>query len=210
MIAILSRLIVRLATAWLRDRRPDWADAMAREADVAIAHGAGLSFAAGCLVTAARDALASAQGRFVVTNYAFAIGLLLPMAAVQIGCALFDLPYLYPGGRGLPGAVMEGAVHEPLLRGIYQAAVPSLAVTQLVAGAGHVRLAWALLERDWSGAVRWGLRTLAAASTLVVFMIVLFLDTTQALVQGGVLVIELIILALVMRRHAEIFAVADD
>ncbi|MBN2972525.1 hypothetical protein JW805_10895 [Roseomonas aeriglobus] len=209
MIDRLSRGLLRLATTSLRERRGAWADAMEAEADAAKDDGRLLSFAAGCLVAAGREAIECAQGRFILTNYLLVLVLLLPMATVQIGCALFGLPYLYPGDGGLAGAVTEGSAHEPLLRSLYQAAVPSLALAQLVTGVGHVRLAWALLERDWAAAIRWGLRTLAAATTLIVFLFVLFLDGRQAVLQAAILVIELAIITLVIRRHTQLFVSSE-
>ena len=44
----------------------------------AAAEGEALSFAAGCLVAAWREMLTSAQGRFVLTSYAVALGIMVP------------------------------------------------------------------------------------------------------------------------------------
>ena len=201
----LARALVVLAGSWMGEGRRQWAAAMEAEFEVAAADGRGWSFAVGCLAAGARAMLASARGRFVLTSHAVAIGVILPMAALQLGCALFGLPYLYPNQAGLPGAMLEGAAHEPLIRGVYQGAIPALALVQVIAATGHVRLAWALLERDWPGVVGAALWTLAATVTLVALMGVLFLDSRQALLQGAVLVVELAIFAVAARWHDQLF-----
>ena len=55
----------------------------------------------------------------------------------------------------------------------------------LVLGMGHLRLAWVLLDRDWSSVVKIGALMAAAAITLFAFMGVLFLDATALLVAGA-------------------------
>lgn len=204
----LARAIMAIATAAMHVQRRDWSCAMAAEYEIAAVDGRALPFAAGCLVAAGRQMIATASGRFVLTSYAVALGIMLPMAALQIGCAIFGLPYLYPDQRGLPGALLVGGTHASLLRSIYLAAIPSLALIQLTAGIGHVRLAWSLVERDWSGALRWSLWTLAGVTALVIFMTVLFLDSRQAMLQAAAVTIELAMLFVIVRRHAELPAPA--
>ena len=82
---------------------------MQTEFEIALADGGSLAFATGCLGTALRELLTREEGRFTLTNYALVLGLMVPMAALQIGCALFGLPYLYPGEGGLRGAHRHGA-----------------------------------------------------------------------------------------------------
>ncbi|MET3709937.1 hypothetical protein ABIC65_000617 [Sphingomonas trueperi] len=197
-----ARALLRVASACLGERKRDWAMAMEAELDTAIAEGAPVQFALGCLLAAGRGLIAAEEGHFVLASYAVAIGVLLPMAALQIGCALFGLPYLYPGQNGLVGALIDGSQQESALRSVYQAAIPSLALLQLLIGLGHLRIAWVVLERDWSAALRWGSLSLAASATLVTFLSVLFIDGRQALLQGAVLAIELAIIASVARWHA--------
>ncbi|WP_294258016.1 hypothetical protein [uncultured Sphingomonas sp.] len=161
-----------------------------------------MKFAFGCLLAAGRGMFTAEEGRFVLTSYTVAIGLLLPMAALQIGCALFGLPYLYPGRHGLVGAMIDGDLQASLLRGVYQAAIPSLALLQLLIGLGQLRIAWVVLERDWAAVLRWGSLSLAASATLVMFLSVLFIDGRQALLQGAVLAIELATTAGLARWYA--------
>lgn len=200
----MARAVMTLAVCCMGESRREWALAMQVEFEVAAAEGRPLRFAIGCLATAGRELLTREEGRFVLTSYALALGLMLPMAALQIGCALLGLPYLYPGQKGLAGALLDGGVQEPLLRSVYQAAVPSLALLLLLLGIGHLRVAWAMLEGDWSRVKRMGALMLAAAATLVIFMGALFLDGTQAVLQGGVLGIELATVSVVARWHAQL------
>lgn len=200
--ASFARALLRLTTACLGERKRDWALAMEAELETAIAEGAPVQFAFGCLLAAGRGLFTAEEGQFVLTSYAVAIGVVLPMAALQIGCALFGLPYLYPGQNGLVGALIDGSQQESALRSVYQAAIPSLALLQVLIGLAHLRIAWVVLERDWAAALRWGSLSLAASATLVTFLSVLFIDGRQALLQGAVLAIELAIIASVARWHA--------
>jgi amino acid transporter len=206
--AAVSRGMMALAVRCLGESRREWAAAMLGEFEIAASEGKSLRFATGCLAAAWRGMVTREEGRFTLTNYALALGLMIPMAALQIGCALFGLPYLYPGQGGLPGALLEGGAHEPLMRGTYQAAVPSLALLLLVLGLGHLRIAWALLDRDWTRVTRTGTLILAAAVTLIIVLSVFFLDCTQALLQAAVLAIELAIVSVVARWHAQLFPAA--
>lgn len=202
--APLSRALLALAQCCLGESRREWGAAMRAELETALAEGRPIGFAAGCLAAALRELVTREEGRFTLTSYALVLGLLLPMAALQIGCALLGLPYLYPHQLGLAGALLEGSAHEPLLRSIYQSAIPSLALLQLLVGLGHLRIAWTMLEGDWRAVTRLATLTLAAVATLLLFMGVLFLDGSQVLRQGGVLAIELATIAIVARWHAQL------
>lgn len=201
---IMARTVMALAACCLGQGRGEWARAMQAEFETAVADGKPLDFAIGCFVAALRELVTRAEGRFVLTSYALALGLMLPMAALQIGCAVLGLPYLYAGQGGLRGAMTAGGVQEALMRGVYQAAVPSLSVLLMLVGIGHLRIAWAMLERDWAGVMRMGALTLAAAATLILFMAALFIDGSQALLQAGVLLVELATVFVLAQRHAEL------
>lgn len=210
--AAVARAVMALAVCCLSESRREWSLAMQIEFETVVVEGKPLSFAIGCLAAAGREMLTREEGRFVLTSYALALCLMIPMAALQIGCAVLGLPYLYAGQGGLRGALLEGGSQEALLRGVYQAAVPSLSLLLLLLGLGHLRIAWAMLERDWSRVRRAGTLTLAAAATLIIFMGTLFLDSRQAVLQAAVLTIELATLSVVTRWHAQLFrtAAAED
>jgi len=199
-----ARAVMALAVCCLDDGRREWARAMRAEFETAVADGRPLRFAIGCLAAAARELVTREEGRFVLTSYALVLGLMLPMAALQIGCAVLGLPYLYTGHDGLRGALAASGAPEALMRGVYQAAVPSLSVLLLLVGVGQLGIAWAMLERNWSGVMRMGALTLAAAATLILFMGALFIDGSQALLQAGVLLVELATVFVVARWHAEL------
>jgi len=201
----ISRAVMALAVCVLGESRREWARAMRAEFEAAEEDGSPLLFALGCLAAAGRELLTREEGRFVLANYALALGLMLPMAALQIGCALAGLPYLYGRPDGLRGALIDGGTQELLLRGVYQAAVPSLSLLLLLVGIGHLRIAWAMLERDWARVMRMGSLTLAAAATLILFMAALFLDGSQALLQATILAIELATVAVVARWQAQLY-----
>lgn len=199
-----ARAMMALAASCLGESRREWSAAMQAEFESAVTDEDRLSFAMGCLAAAWRGMPACREGRFVLTNYALAIGLMIPMAAVQIGCALLGFPYLFPGKDGLAGAVLEGGEQEALLRGLYQAAVPPLAMLLLLLGVGHLLIAWAMLDRAWNRVARLGALLLAAATTLLIFMTVFFLDSSQALLQTAALAIELAAIAMIARWHGQL------
>jgi hypothetical protein len=202
----LARALIVLATCWLPRGRSEWAQAMRAEFAVAMEEGAPLAFAAGCLLASVRELLTREEGCFAITSHALAVTVMLPMAALQVGCALFGLPYLFPGHHGLAGALTEGGAYLHLMQRVYQAAVPSLDLLLLLIGMGHLRVAWAMLDGDWAGVARLGWMTLASSVTLVLLMTVLFLHTGQALLLGAILLVELSSVLLVARWHRQLHA----
>jgi hypothetical protein len=204
MMAAVSRAVMALAISCVGAHRQQWALAMRAEFEEALEDGRPLAFAVGCLTAAWRLMPTHEEGRFVLTAHALVLSVMIPMATLQIGCAILGFPYLFPGQDGLRGALKPGGAQELLLGGVYLAALPSLTVLLLVLGAGHLRLAWLILERDWSRLVSTGALTLAATVTLVIFMGVLFLNGTQAMLQAAVLVIELGVISILALWHAQL------
>jgi len=202
MMLAFSRALMALACHCLGEGRREWAQAMQGEFDVAIEDRRSLPFAIGCLWGALRELPLREEGRFVLTNYTLALCIMLPMAAVQIGCAVFSLPYLFAGHAGLQGTLAPGQAQ--LFGGAYRAAIPSLTILLLLSGAGQLRIAWLMLERDWSRVTSTGMAILAAVATLILFMGSVFLDAGQTVTQGAVLAIELAVLAGLSRWHAEL------
>jgi hypothetical protein len=202
MMLAFSRALMALACRCLGEGRREWARAMRAEFDAAVEDGRALPFAIGCLFGALRQMPTREEGRFILTNYMLALGIMMPMAAIQVGCAVFGLPYLFPGAEGLRGTMVPG--QELLVGGAYRAAVPPLTILLLLSGGGQLRIAWLMLERDWSRVASTGMAILAAITTLILFMTALFLDASQAVTQGAVLAIELTVLAGLSRWHAEL------
>ena len=83
MITGLATAVMSLARRCLGENRREWALAMQGEFDAAIADDRPLAFAVGCLIAAWREMPAQGQGRFVLANYALALGLLVPTAGLQ-------------------------------------------------------------------------------------------------------------------------------
>src|SRR3546814_8724268 len=81
----LSRAVMALAVCCMDESRREWSAAMRAEFDAAAPEGRSLSFATGCLVAAWREMLTREEGRYTLTNYALALGVMIPMAALQIG-----------------------------------------------------------------------------------------------------------------------------
>jgi hypothetical protein len=202
MMLAFSRALMTLACRSLGEARHEWAQAMWAEFDTVVQDGRPLPFAIGCLFGALRQMPMQEEGRFMLTNYTLALGIMMPMAALQVGCAVFGLPYLFPGTAGLRGTMAPA--QELLFGGAYRAAVPSLTILLLLSGGGQLRIAWLMLERDWSRVTSTGIAILAAIATLILFMGTLFLDTSQVVTQGAILAIELMVLAGLSRWHAEL------
>src|SRR3546814_3564115 len=79
----LSRAVMALAGCCMDESRREWSAAMRAEFDAAAPEGRSLSFATGCLVAAWREMLTREEGRYTLTNYALALGVMIPMAALQ-------------------------------------------------------------------------------------------------------------------------------
>lgn len=204
----IARAMMALAAHGLGETRRTWGIAMLAEFDAAADAGQPLRFAAGCLIAAMRELPRQEEGRFALASYALALGVMLPMASVQLGAALFGLPYLFPGAGDLPGALLEGSAHEGLIRGVYQAASPAIIMLLLTLAVGHFCIAWSMIERDWDRVRRLGTLALAGSVTLILFMAVLFLDSSRIAVQTAVLVTELATLRIIVERHAQLFPAA--
>lgn len=196
-----------LAACSLGESRREWALAMQGEFEGAIQDQRPLAFAAGCLIAAWREMPAHEHGRFVLANYALALGLLIPTAGLQLACVA-GIPYL-PLGQGLYGMLTPGSAQQLYLSDAYRAAKPVLLTLWLLLGGGHLRLAWVLLEHDWSRVVNMGALTVAASATLVVFTVVLFLDASAAGLQALMLAIELSAVYASARWHARLFPTAS-
>lgn len=194
----LSRAIMSVTTCCLDERRTDWSAAMRAEFEIAVSDGKSLPFAIGCLGAALQDMPRREEGRFTLSSYGLALGVVVPMAVFQIGCALFGIPYIHPT-QALAGPMLEGMNH------IYRAAVPSLTLLLLLTGLGHLCIAWAMLERDWRRVMRLGRLAMAATVTLVMLMSLLFLDIYQVVLQAIILSVELAAIIVVAKWHAQLF-----
>jgi hypothetical protein len=201
MIEALSRGLMQLATCCLGESRREWALAMQAEFEEADRARTPLSFACGCLIAAWRELPRHTEGRLGLASHVLALGILIPLALFQFGCGLG----LSTAHGGLHPLLIPDESQGPYVASPQLAAMPALHILWLMLGAGHLRLAWVLLERDWSRVVKAGALIAAAAVTLFMFMGVLLLDTGALMVLAAELAIETIFIFALARSHERIF-----
>lgn len=183
----LACLAMRVARALWGPDHADWARAAEAELALAVPKDEALRFATGCLLAAARALPATGSGRHRLATYGLALGMIVPLAAIELGCAVLGLPYLFPGGAGLPGAILAGREHLSLIGGTYQTLVPLLSLMLIMLAIAQLALAWALLERDNGSVERCRALLLATSITLFLFMAGFALDASQVVLLGAVL-----------------------
>jgi hypothetical protein len=201
--AALAKAVMSLAISCLGESRREWALAMQGEFGAAIDAGKPLAFATGCLMAAWREMPKHEEGRFVLVNYSLALGLIIPMAALQFACAA-GLSSLFSAKDGLYGVPALGTTQEPYLSWAYLAAQPTLLGLWLLLCILHLRLAWVLLEGDWSRVIRTGSLSAAVTATLVIFNGVMLVVDDRAILQAAVLPIELMAIVASARWHARL------
>jgi len=170
---------------------------MEAEYDEARAAGRQLSFAAGCLIAACREMPRHAEGRLALVHHVLALGLLVPVSFLQFACAIG----LSSGQSGVYGVLAMVGTEDPYLANAQFGALPVLLALWLLLGAAHLRLAWALLDRDWTRVVQAGSLIAAAALTLLTMVGMLHLEAAFLGPVVGVMVIELIFVVAASRRH---------
>lgn len=194
----IARAMVTLASACMEEKHREWGLAMQAELEEAIAASKPLRFAVGCLAASLRRMPVHNEGRFSLTAHAFALGLLIPVAALQTGLALFGFPHSLARGSALTSG------QNALLGGMYHATIPLLVVLMLVLAIGHLGMAWLLLNRDWQRVVKAGALTLSTMIAIVTFMSVLNLEVGLALLQCAILMVELAVLGGLASWHADL------
>lgn len=196
MSAALARLFVAAASAALGQRNRNWGIAMRAELEVAAENGRPLRFAVGCLCAAVLQLPRHSEGRFGLTAYTLALTLLAPMGAIQIGSVFLGSPQLLPHTDDGPLSTLTVTA--------YQAAAPALILLTLFMGFGHLRLAWLLLERDWSRATSIGALSMAMAAALVTLLGALFLNVDEALHRSALLGLELAAIYGLSKWHSDL------
>jgi hypothetical protein len=148
------------------------------------------------------------EGRFALANHALAFGLLIPMAGCLFACAAGSSSFF--GGQPGPYAVLApGGMQDPYSAEAHGSAIPTLLTLWLMLGAGHLRLAWVVLERDWSRVMTAAAFTIAVSGTLVIFIGVLFLADVSVALQAMLLAIELSAIYASARWHSRVFRSAN-
>lgn len=204
MTAPVSRALMVIALRCLGGSRREWALAMRGEFDMAVADGKPFAFAAGCLVAAWREMPNHAEGRLVLSTYALALGVLIPMAALQFGLAL-RFSSVFAGREAFSGLLLVGGAQNPLITPCQLDGAPCLLALWLLIGVAHLRLAWVLVELDWARVAKVGALIGAALMTLFIFTAALFVDLTFVVLQTAAVAIEFTAIVAAARRHARLF-----
>ncbi len=178
---------------------------MQAEFEEALQDGNALSFAIGCLAGAWREMPAHQEGRFVLANYALALGVIVPVAALLSSAAMLGFPYVGFGRTGMSGILSGTGEQLFLLNDGSRAAAPSLTLLVLLVAGTHLLVAWSMLERDWKRVAAMGRFGAAAGATLALVNSVAALDTTRLLPLIAAFVIELTVIAALARWHARLF-----
>ena len=202
--APVSRALMVIVLRSLSGNRREWALAMQAEFELAVADGKPFAFATGCLIAAWGEMLKRAEGRHVVANYTIALGLLIPVAAFQFTLAIGSLSVFADAGA-FKGALLHGASNNSMLAWSQHSAVPCLLALWLLLSMAHLRLAWVLIEQDWTRVANVSALNGAVLVTLFLLMTALVLNVTFVALQAGVMAIEVVALVIAARQHAQLF-----
>ncbi len=199
---VVARAIMRLSEHCLGPARREWAAAMRAEFSVAADAGKPLGFATGCLLAAGREMVAQPEGRFALAAHILAVGVIVPMAALLVWSAALGYPYLTLDGiSGWPVTPVNDA---------NRGGLSWLVLLTGLLGAGHVAMAWGMLERDWARVAMLGRIGAAMIATMIAFTGILFLYDPCALPQAIAIGIELATVTILVRWHGELPDEAED
>jgi len=193
MIAAVARALMALAVHMLGEHQRDWA----------------LAFAIGCLITACRELPRHEGGRFAVASHIFALGIIVPVAALTVTSLLTGFPSSYLGHIGVHDLLEVRGGAGPLLNEGNSFAIPALALLVSVLAMLHLRIAWLALERDWTRLAAVGALSAAVTAALLICSAVIFADFVAPLAQVAVLAVELTAAAALARWHAQLPAAAS-
>jgi len=201
--AALARCIIAIAVRCLGDRRHQWASAMTAEFEIAVDEGEPMSFAVGCLSTALGEMLKHEEGRFALASHIFALGVMLPIAALLVSSVPRGFALLAPSTEG--AAVLLGSGYPSFgINEANQVGLPLMALLTLALGFGHLGLAWALLERDWKRVTAFGSMGAAIVATLLIFSGVMFFGDGCAVPQALIIALELVAVRALVGWHADL------
>ena len=200
---VIARAMMTMAVNCIGDQRREWALAMQAEFDMAAEAGEALIFALGCLLGAWREMPAHEEGRFAIASHLLAIGVVVPMAVLLLSSVVLGYSYLAPVEAGVGSLLGSGAPVFPITYA-NQAGLPLLAMLTFALGLGHLNMAWAMLERDWTRVAVAGRIGAAVIVTSVTFTGILFLSDTCALPQATAVAIELGAIWVLVRWHADL------
>lgn len=191
MSAGLPRMMLALAVHILGARRHRWGMAMRAEFEAAREEGGGFGFAYGCLLAAARELPAYAEGRLALTVHALALGVMLPLAALLLAAAVSGYPYVSSAQRSV---LNDGEV----------ALAPALTLLMLALVLAQLLLAWFVAERDWARAIEVALFGGAALATLAPVLAMLRIDGGAMLLPLTAFAVEAAAMLALARWHASL------
>jgi hypothetical protein len=197
----LARVVMEVAAASFAPHRRGWKLAIENEFVVAKEAGEELSFALGCLATAWRELPSHLDGRLTLARYTFALGLILPAAALLLIGVLAGYPYVDPAFADAIGSFASLETIVPRLNASNACAVPVLGLVLLLRTSGDILVAWFVAERNWACAAA-ALRFCAAATiTLALFAGLVVLEETCLVLPTVIFAIELLAVGLLQRWH---------
>jgi hypothetical protein len=203
--AAFARILMAIAASSLGCHRREWAQAMHVEFEEATADGKPLSFALGCLMTAWRQLPAHEEGRFTIASHLLVFVLLLPMAALLLAIVVTNFPNSYVAPIGAFGLLEKIDGQGPLLNEATLSAIPSLAFLVAALATFHLRLAWLVLQHDWSRVASLAPLLAVTTVTLIIFSSVVFACLALPLTQAAALAVELTAVSALARWHARAF-----
>jgi hypothetical protein len=192
-----------MAVLCFGDHRREWALAMQAEFEVAADEGEPLKFALGCLAGALREMPFHEEGRFALSNHLLSVGVVIPMAVLLLASVVLGHPFLALDETGAGGIMLSGTPTFPIVPANRPGLQQMTGIT-FALGLGHLYMAWAMLDRDWTRVAVAGRFGASAMITIVIFTGVLFLDDTCALPQAVAIAIELTAIWSLVRWHADL------
>ncbi|MEN3972994.1 hypothetical protein WJS89_09980 [Sphingomicrobium sp. XHP0235] len=185
----LCRLILRCAS---REDR-DWALAMCCEYEEVRRTGGGVDFLAGCLLAIAGRLLRHAEGRHALARHMVVLGMILPVAIFQFGCALSGILLMRNG----TDAYHAGLAHQGLGQAarLYLESAPIMTLLLLILALAHAATGWLLLDRNWRGVAVTGTVTALVTVALVANIAAISAETSGMTLHGALLGVEIVVLA---------------
>lgn len=204
MTAWIARGVMKLALAALGPHRGEWAMAMRAEFTAAEEDGGELSFALGCLATAWRELPSHHEGSLTLSRYTFAIGLLLPPAALLLAGLWYGYPWVAPPFAGEIASFARVSTGSPAIIHVANASsVPHLATLLLLRAACLVLVAWFAVEADWDRVAAIQRLGTAATITLTLFAAIVVADFTCVILPLLALGIEFLSITLLRHWHSK-------
>lgn len=191
-----AHIVMAVATRCLRHDRGEWGQAMWAEFGEAVEDRNSLAFALGCLMMAWRQMPSHDEGRFILSNHALALGLIVPIATFHLGCALSGFRVMVLDHDQYHALLAAGGAHDRVLADAYHAATPMLTVLLLLLALAHLLIAWVVLDRQWRRAAIIWLFAAAIAAALVGIIATTLPSASGIAIQLMALAIELITIPL--------------